>query len=85
MAYATARPNLPSSVKTFAENVLVQQLLEHTLTLAPAESCTCGLTAAQLAPAPAVSAVLLERRKGLASAVQPGTRQVAALQPHHKA
>jgi PncC family amidohydrolase len=40
-------------------NALVQQFLEHKLTLALAESCTCGLVAAQLAPATGVSEVLL--------------------------
>ncbi|GAB3294540.1 CinA family protein [Hymenobacter humi] len=40
-------------------NVLVQQFLQHKLTLALAESCTCGLVAAQLAPATGVSEVLL--------------------------
>ena len=69
----------------FDVNALVRQFLEPKFTLPQAESCTCGLAAAQLAPAPGVSAVLLERRKGLAGAVQPGTRQVGALQPHHKA
>ena len=38
---------------------LVQQFLKHKLTLALAESCTCGLAAAQLAPATGVSEVLL--------------------------
>lgn len=40
-------------------NALVQQFLQHKLTLALAESCTCGLVAAQLAPATGVSEVLL--------------------------
>ncbi len=40
-------------------NALVQQFLLHKLTLALAESCTCGLVAAQLAPATGVSEVLL--------------------------
>ncbi|GAC1373143.1 MAG: hypothetical protein NVS3B25_10710 [Hymenobacter sp.] len=40
-------------------NPLVQQFLQHKLTLALAESCTCGLVAAQLAPATGVSEVLL--------------------------
>ena len=40
-------------------NPLVQQFLQHKLTLALAESCTCGLAAAQLAPATGVSEVLL--------------------------
>lgn len=38
---------------------LVQQFLQQKLTLALAESCTCGLVAAQLAPAAGVSEVLL--------------------------
>jgi PncC family amidohydrolase len=38
---------------------LVKQFLQHKLTLALAESCTCGLVAAQLAPATGVSEVLL--------------------------
>ncbi|MBF9222006.1 CinA family protein [Hymenobacter ruricola] len=38
---------------------LVQEFLKHKLTLALAESCTCGLAAAQLAPATGVSEVLL--------------------------
>ncbi|WP_426490704.1 CinA family protein [Hymenobacter sp. 102] len=38
---------------------LVQKFLKHKLTLALAESCTCGLAAAQLAPATGVSEVLL--------------------------
>ena len=40
-------------------NALVQQFLQHKLTLALAESCTCGLVAAQLASATGVSEVLL--------------------------
>jgi PncC family amidohydrolase len=40
-------------------NALVQQFLQQKLTLALAESCTCGLVAAQLAPATGVSEVLL--------------------------
>ena len=40
-------------------NVLVQLFLQQKLTLALAESCTCGLVAAQLAPATGVSEVLL--------------------------
>lgn len=40
-------------------DTLVQQFLQHKLTLALAESCTCGLVAAQLAPATGVSEVLL--------------------------
>ena len=40
-------------------DALVQQFLKHKLTLALAESCTCGLAAAQLAPATGVSEVLL--------------------------
>jgi nicotinamide-nucleotide amidase len=38
---------------------LVKLFLQHKLTLALAESCTCGLAAAQLAPAEGVSDVLL--------------------------
>jgi len=38
---------------------LVKQFLQHKLKLALAESCTCGLVAAQLAPATGVSEVLL--------------------------
>jgi nicotinamide-nucleotide amidase len=40
-------------------NALVQQFLQQKLTLALAESCTCGLAAAQLASAIGVSEVLL--------------------------
>lgn len=40
-------------------NALVLQFLQHKLTLALAESCTCGLVAAQMAPATGVSEVLL--------------------------
>lgn len=40
-------------------DALVKQFLQHKLTLALAESCTCGLVAAQLAPATGVSEVLL--------------------------
>ena len=46
-------------MKPFDINGLVQQFLQHKLTLALAESCTCGLVAAQLAPATGVSEVLL--------------------------
>ncbi|RZK61223.1 MAG: CinA family protein [Hymenobacter sp.] len=38
---------------------LIKLFLQHKLTLALAESCTCGLVAAQLAPAEGVSDVLL--------------------------
>ncbi len=38
---------------------LVKLFIQHKLTLALAESCTCGLVAAQLAPAEGVSEVLL--------------------------
>jgi nicotinamide-nucleotide amidase len=38
---------------------LIKLFLQHKLTLALAESCTCGLAAAQLAPAEGVSDVLL--------------------------
>ena len=51
---------MPSiDMKSLDLNNLVQQFLQHKLTLAFAESCTCGLVAAQLAPATAVSEVLL--------------------------
>ncbi|QDA59203.1 CinA family protein [Hymenobacter jejuensis] len=40
-------------------SVLVKQFLQHKLTLALAESCTCGLVATQLAEAEGVSEVLL--------------------------
>ena len=50
---------LPYIMKTPDLNALIQQFLEHKLTLALAESCTCGLVAAQLAPATGVSEVLL--------------------------
>lgn len=40
-------------------DALVKQFLQHKLTLALAESCTCGWVAAQLAPAQGVSNVLL--------------------------
>ncbi len=46
-------------MKSFDINGLVQQFLQHKLTLALAESCTCGLVAAQLAPATGVSEMLL--------------------------
>jgi len=46
-------------MKTLDLNPLVEQFLQHKLTLALAESCTCGLVAAQLAPATGVSEVLL--------------------------
>ena len=46
-------------MKNSGVNSLVQQFLQHKLTLALAESCTCGLVAAQLAPATGVSEVLL--------------------------
>ena len=48
------RPSPPAD--SFA---LVKLFLQHKLTLALAESCTCGLAAAQLAPAEGVSDVLL--------------------------
>ncbi|AYA37083.1 CinA family protein [Hymenobacter oligotrophus] len=38
---------------------LIKKFLQHKLTLALAESCTCGWVAAQLAPAQGVSNVLL--------------------------
>jgi nicotinamide-nucleotide amidase len=38
---------------------LVKLFLQYKLTLALAESCTCGLVAAQLAPAEGISDVLL--------------------------
>lgn len=40
-------------------DALVKKFLQHKLTLALAESCTCGWVAAQLAPAQGVSEVLL--------------------------
>lgn len=40
-------------------DALIQKFLQHKLRLALAESCTCGLVAAQLAPATGVSEVLL--------------------------
>ncbi|RTQ45251.1 CinA family protein [Hymenobacter gummosus] len=40
-------------------DALVKKFLQHKLTLALAESCTCGWVAAQLAPAQGVSQVLL--------------------------
>jgi nicotinamide-nucleotide amidase len=43
----------------FDSNPLVKLFLQYKLTLALAESCTCGLVAAQLAPAEGVSDVLL--------------------------
>jgi nicotinamide-nucleotide amidase len=46
-------------MKTPDLNALMQQFLHHKLTLALAESCTCGLVAAQLAPTTGVSEVLL--------------------------
>jgi PncC family amidohydrolase len=46
-------------MKTPDLDSLIQQFLQHKLTLALAESCTCGLVAAQLAPATGVSEVLL--------------------------
>lgn len=46
-------------MKPFDVNGLVQQFLQHKLTLALAESCTCGLVASQLAPTTGVSEVLL--------------------------
>ncbi|RSK36162.1 CinA family protein [Hymenobacter metallilatus] len=38
---------------------LIKNFIKHKLTLALAESCTCGLVASQLAPATGVSEVLL--------------------------
>ena len=46
-------------MKTPDLNALVKQFLQQKLTLAFAESCTCGLLAAQLAPTTGVSEVLL--------------------------
>ncbi|MCC3158377.1 CinA family protein [Hymenobacter sp. 15J16-1T3B] len=40
-------------------DALVKKFIQHKLTLALAESCTCGWVAAQLAPAQGVSEVLL--------------------------
>ncbi|GAB3857150.1 hypothetical protein GCM10028822_30390 [Hymenobacter terrigena] len=46
-------------MKTPDLNALVEQFLQQKITLALAESCTCGLVAAQLASATGVSEVLL--------------------------
>jgi PncC family amidohydrolase len=46
-------------MKSFDVSSLVKKFLQHKLTLALAESCTCGWVAAQLAPAEGVSNVLL--------------------------
>ena len=46
-------------MKSIDLNTLIQKFLQHRLTLALAESCTCGLVAAQLASATGVSEVLL--------------------------
>ena len=58
-AYVWAKLPPFCAVKEPNVDALVQQLLKHKLTLALAENCTCGLAAAQLAPATSVSAVLL--------------------------
>ncbi|SNR71813.1 MULTISPECIES: CinA family protein [Hymenobacter] len=46
-------------MKKVAPTALIKDFIKHKLTLALAESCTCGLAAAQLAPAEGVSEVLL--------------------------
>lgn len=46
-------------MKSNSVDDLVKLFLQHKLTLALAESCTCGWVAAQLAPAQGVSEVLL--------------------------
>ncbi|MCR5886937.1 nicotinamide-nucleotide amidohydrolase family protein [Hymenobacter sp. J193] len=46
-------------MKSSSVDNLVKQFLQHKLTLALAESCTCGWVAAQLAPAQGISEVLL--------------------------
>ncbi|RAK65926.1 CinA family protein [Hymenobacter edaphi] len=46
-------------MKSADVDALVKKFLQHKLTLALAESCTCGWVAAQLAPATGVSEVLL--------------------------
>jgi len=46
-------------MKTSNVDALTKQFIQQKLTLALAESCTCGLVAAQLAPAFGISQVLL--------------------------
>ncbi|RYU82171.1 CinA family protein [Hymenobacter persicinus] len=46
-------------MKTPDLNALIKQFLQHKLKLALAESCTCGLVAAQLAPTEGIGEVLL--------------------------
>lgn len=46
-------------MKSTALSALIKQFLQQKLTLALAESCTCGLVAAQLATAEGISEVLL--------------------------
>jgi nicotinamide-nucleotide amidase len=46
-------------MKTPNVDALTKQFIQQKLTLALAESCTCGLVAAQLAPAMGISEVLL--------------------------
>ncbi|GAA4373734.1 CinA family protein [Hymenobacter koreensis] len=46
-------------MKSVNVDALVKKFIQHKLTLALAESCTCGWVAAQLAPAQGVSNVLL--------------------------
>lgn len=46
-------------MKSDFPSTLVKEFIKHKLTLALAESCTCGMVASQLAPAEGVSNVLL--------------------------
>ncbi|SHJ05044.1 nicotinamide-nucleotide amidase [Hymenobacter daecheongensis DSM 21074] len=46
-------------MKTTDLNALIKQFLQQKLSLALAESCTCGLVAAQLAPTEGIGEVLL--------------------------
>lgn len=50
---------LPCPMKASYIDALAKQFIQQKLTLARAESCTCGLVAAQLAPAVGISEVLL--------------------------
>ncbi|GAB2959487.1 hypothetical protein GCM10027048_28630 [Hymenobacter coalescens] len=54
-----APPSFSFAMKSVDVDALVKKFLQHKLTLALAESCTCGWVAAQLAPAQGVSNVLL--------------------------
>lgn len=58
MAYGQL-PSPCSFMKAADLDALVKKFLRHKLRLAFAESCTCGLIAAQLAPTTGVSEVLL--------------------------